>query len=287
MTRLVDAADAAWPPPYEDLPAAVSVVLGYVGESGCTPHIWSTREVTACRAAGYTWAPIVVPPQRALTGPDGEHAAATMAAALPQYGHRAGWPVFLDIERGSFDADPAGAAAAVRAWRAGMAAAGWPDAYVYWPGKGPFTWRPDWTGRRPKRLPRGVSGVQYAGNADHGTVDLSVFAANVFPTLSPSPREGTVELSTASQRWLVDQLTQLQSNIDAHLNAIHGGTGGKWSYETNLISLYRLIAAMKPTGPTTTISPGEIADLADALAAKLTPDLAGDLAAALAARLAT
>lgn len=285
-SRLVIAADAAYPFDYTRLPPAVSVVLGYVGESGCTPHIWSTGEVAEVRTTGRTWGPIIVPPQRALTGADGTHAAQTMIGTLPQYRYPAGAPVFLDIERASFDAAPAGAAAAVRAWRAGMSGAGWPDAFVYWPGQGPFTWRPDWTGKAPRRLPAGVAGVQYAGRVDGGRYDLSAFAPSVFAGLKI--RGGTMSgagLSKDDRAWLVAQLGTLQGNIDAHLQAIKAGAGGKWHYATNLDSIMRAITADQPGPAGRPATPVDVDTLAGALVDKVGPRLAADLVAALAAKL--
>lgn len=182
MTALVKAADCAYPFDYSILPADVTVILGYVGGYGNTPHIWSTQEVQTARNSGRIWCPIWVPPQRGLTGTDGTNAAAGMVAALAQYGHPAYLPVFLDIEKGSYDASPAGANAAVRAWQNGMANHGWHTAIAYLPIEANTGWIADWTGIEPAALPVGWRGEQYAGNMGQGRYDLSAFMADVFST---------------------------------------------------------------------------------------------------------
>lgn len=282
---LVDTADAAYPFDYELLPPRVRVVLGYVGESGETPHIWSTQEVAACRAAGLTWCPIIVPPQRALTRTDGIRAAQAMARALPQYGYGKGGPVFLDVERGSYDADPAGARDAVYAWRAGMRRAGWPDAYAYWPGVGVFTWCPDWTGHRPDTLSDGVAGVQYAHADDDHPYDRSVFHPAVFPTVTPTGKDPAMQLDKDDQAWLVEQLGQVQANLDAHLSALHHGKAGRWDYAANLVEISKAVrAAGVPGTPAATVT-ADTARIAAAIADALGPRLAGQVAAELSRRL--
>lgn len=279
--------DAADPFRYTDLPHDVVAVLGYVGLPGCTPHIWTHGEVKAARKAGLLWAPILTTPQRALQGHEGVSAAVAMAKVLPGYGHRPGWPVFLDVERGVYDANPTGAAAYVAAWRAGMARAGWPDAFVYWPHPTAYTWLPDWTGLRPDTLPGPVAGVQYAGNAGGGRWDESVFAPHVFARMIANRKDGTVALTTADKAWLVKQLGQVQANLDAHLQAIKSGVGGKWGYTTNLDTIMAAVLANKPGAPAGPGGTVDVHTLAADLAAALGPGIAGQVAAELARRLAT
>lgn len=180
MTRLVKAADCAFPFDYSILPDDVTVILGYVGEYGNTPHIWSTQEVTAARDTGRIWCPIWVTPQRGLVQADGVHAARGMVAALVQYRHPKHLPVFLDIEYASYHANPVGAMGAVQAWQFGMAAAGWQNAIAYLPKEAGAGWIADWTGVDPTSLPVGWRGEQYAGNVDHGRYDLSEFDPTLF-----------------------------------------------------------------------------------------------------------
>lgn len=285
--ELLYSADAASPFDYGRLPGHVQVVLGYVGESGETPHVWSTGEVADVRTAGLAWCPIVVPAQRALAAEDGTRAARVMLDALPQYGYGKGGPVFLDIERSSFDASTSGAAHAARTWRAGMAAGGYPDAYVYWPRSSSFTWLPAWTGTAPKRLPTGCVGVQYAGGVDGGRYDLSAWDPSVFASVTASPPGGIMMLSKADQVFLVDQLGKVQQNLADMIQALHVGKGGKHDWEANVGAVLREVRAIAKATTAGGLSNVDIGELADELAGKLGPALAGQLAAELSRRLAS
>lgn len=285
MTSLISAADAAYPFDYTQLPAGVSVVLGYVGMSGSTPHVWSTSEVDAVRAAGYTWCPIVVPPQRGLSTADGDTIADVMIRALPQYQYPLGGPVFVDIERGSYDADPAGAADAVTRWRARMDAAGYPAAYAYWPKITGYTWLPKWVARRPRRLPAGVIGQQWAGGVDGDRFDLSIFTPAVFAGLDVNPQGGPVSLDKAAQQFIVTQLDQVQQHLADMIQALHTGKGGKYTWDVNLAAVLRAVESAIPATPAGPLTDQQVAALAGSLAANLNRTLPEAVVKALAVQL--
>lgn len=169
------AADAAYPFDLALLPPGVTAVLGYVGQSGATPHLWSVAEIMAVQQRGYQWWPIWTVPQRALRGQDGTDAAGGMASALTGRGYPQGGPVFLDVEHSAYAADPVGAVDCALSWQHGMAWRGWPAAYWYSSLGAPCDWVADWTGTRPTSLPVGKIGVQYDHALAGDAYDLSVF----------------------------------------------------------------------------------------------------------------
>jgi hypothetical protein len=218
MTTVM-AADAAFPFDYTRLPHGVRVVMGYTGQPGCTPHVWTQSEVAAAQAHGLTWVPIHTPPQGALYPNSGTQAGDLMVAELTHYQLPAHVPVFLDVERASWDKNPAGARAAVADWQAVMHAHGHPQAWAYLPNLAGSQWVADWVGQAPQHFAPGVIGVQYAGNVDGGRYDLSVFDASVFaqPVAPVAPKP--TALTLADQEWLVSQLTKVQANLGAKLSA--------------------------------------------------------------------
>lgn len=284
---LIDVADAAYPFDYSRLPSSVRVVLGYVGESGCTPHVWSTQDVAGVRQAGLAWGPIVVPPQRALVAGDGIRAAQAMAHALPQYSYPRGGPVFIDIEHSSYVASPSGAADAVAAWRKGMAAAGYPLAVAYWPQASDYTWLPRWGGGRPSKLPAGCVGWQYQGGTDGDRYDLSVFAPSIFTALLTDGDSAAMALDSSDQQFIVAQLGKVQQNLADMINALHVGVGGNHTWAANMTAVLRAVtddAAHEGTGGMTDT---QVTALGATLAAELAKSLPSGLVKALAAALAS
>jgi len=166
-------------------PAGCQIVLGYVGEAGETPHVWTTAEIEAARQ-GHWFAPIWTPPQSANF--DGVAAADGMASALGALGYPEDGPVFLDVERSTWDAGGAGSA---NNWQTRMQSHGYTQPYCY--GR---EWVAHWDlpageiGPAPTVLPAGCIGEQYA---DAGPYDLSVFDDSLpwwgkpAPQPSPSP----------------------------------------------------------------------------------------------------
>lgn len=207
------AADAAYPFDYSRLPHGVSVVMGYTGQQGCTPHVWTETEVKAVQATGRTWVPIHTPPQTGLTPDMGKQAGNLMVSELRRYQLPPHAPVFLDVERASWDANPAGARAAVSDWQAVMHAAGHTQAWAYLPSIAQTQWVADWVGAAPQHFAPGVIGVQYAGNVDGGRYDLSIFAASVFAPQAAPVVAKPLPLTVADQEWLVEQLTKVQDNL--------------------------------------------------------------------------
>lgn len=177
---LIHAVDAAFPR-LDAIPAQATVVLGYVGAPGFTPHIWTLAEVAAVRAAGRAWWPIWVPQQGGvMSAATGQNAAAAMLAALPPYAVSAATPCFFDVEQNSWEASASGARAAIAAFKSAMHAAGHAHAYGYVPHGAGMDWIASWTNSEPASLPAGVIGQQYRSA---GAWDYSVFdAALITPT---------------------------------------------------------------------------------------------------------
>lgn len=215
------AADCAFPFDYSRLPHGVSVIMGYTGQPGCTPHVWTPDEVRAAQATGRTWVPIHTPPQGELARDAGKWAANLMVEELKRYPIRKDTPCFLDIERASWDANPAVARACVADWQAGMHAAGHPQSWAYLPSIAETQWVADWVGQAPQHFAPGVIGVQYAGNVDHGRYDLSVFAASVFATSTTTTTGETMTLNATDKAWVVGELETVQRNVQHMLQAIN------------------------------------------------------------------
>jgi len=119
-----------------------------------------------------------------LTAIDGVQDSVAMAARLPYYQYDKTLPVFYDIEPGIYDLDPAGAEAAIGAWKAGMHRVGYPYAYVYTIKRQGGDWIADWTNEIPASIPPGKVGVQYGG--DQGSFDYDVFIDELL-TGDPAP----------------------------------------------------------------------------------------------------
>lgn len=189
---LLLAADASSPPDYSTLPPGVEVMLGYLGQMRCTPHVWSVQEVVAAQRRFRAFWPIWVPPQGTQSEASGRADARSMLSVLAHYPIPHNTPVFLDIERSSWDRSPAGARDAIAAWTDEFAAAGWRRAYGYAPLDASLGWVAHWTGVRPAELPAGWVGQQYEGSSAHPGYDLSVFRDTLLDTtsevaLTPAP----------------------------------------------------------------------------------------------------
>jgi hypothetical protein len=193
---LIRAADAAFP---GTPPANTKVILGYVGASGHTPHIWTTTQVQSVRSSGRQWWPIWVPPQGVMSAAAGTLAAQGMIAALPGYSHPKSYPVFLDVETSSWEASPSGVKAAVTAFKTHMRSAGYTRPFGYLPRDAGMDWIANWTGNTPDdvptSLPAGVIGQQYLGN--YGSWDYSVFDASLLTTDPPKPPDEGDDMSAA------------------------------------------------------------------------------------------
>ncbi|HET6909071.1 MAG TPA: hypothetical protein VFH54_07020 [Mycobacteriales bacterium] len=232
--RLV--ADAAYPFDYSKLPAGVGAVAGYVG--GDTPHVWTPAEIAAVKATGRQWWGIWTAPStgEVLTSRQGSNDGADMASALNRIGYPKTLPVFYDIEQGTWNASPAGARAAISAWKTALHAAGWASAYAYVPLAAGFDWIADWTGRAPETLPTGVIGQQWAGNQDGDTYDLSSFTDTLFGDDMALTAAEASELANAATfaaaactraQALQAQVAELQAAVAALAKQVSGiQTGG-------------------------------------------------------------
>lgn len=214
MSELIRVADASAPFDYTVLPDDVKTILGYIGLFGYTPHIWSVPEVQAARKAGLRWFAICTVPLRRLTAADGHTAAGWCLMKLPEYGYTPDMPVFLDIEYGAYQANPAGADACVTAWRDGMRAGGYHAAIPYLPLSAGYGWLAHWTGVAPATLPDGVAGIQYDHALAGDAYDISIFRPDIFP--------GGTDTMPLDQ----DALNQIDALFARHLTGLFGRLHG-------------------------------------------------------------
>lgn len=282
---LISVADAAYPFDYAELPSGVVAVCGYVGQSGETPHVWSTQEADAARKAVGAWAPIWVPPQGVMTADTGVHAAAELAGVLGQYGVPADSPMFFDIEEHSYEASPAGARSAASAFVASMARHGCHNAWPYVPlamGKG---WVAHYVGAPPRRLPKGYAGLQWTNKGHGGTFDLSVFHRSVFAPILNNDKDSAMPLDKADKTWIAAELTHMQDNILGRIDALHGGKGGGVTWSVNLHSVNAEVIAVHHALTDAPVTPVDVTALADRLAITLGNDVAAQVVAELGKRL--
>lgn len=280
MTTVL-AADAAFPFDYSRLPHGVHVVMGYTGQPGCTPHVWTEQEVQAVQDTGRTWVPIHTPPQTGLTPDMGKQAGNLMVTELARYKLPAHVPCFLDVEHASWAANPAGARAAVADWRAVMQSHGHPQAWAYLPAQAETQWVADWVGQAPDHFAPGVIGVQYAGNVDGGRYDLSVFASSVFTQPVPPPAPKPVPLTIPDQEWLVAQLRQVQANLGGKLSAYVWDDDKAHPEPVALVHLSAKLDQLIKLHDTAPIPPTQVHELAAELAKALGPVLGTDVVVAL------
>lgn len=221
MSKLILAADCAYPFDYSRLPRRVKVIMGYVGSPTGTPNVWTQSEVDTARASGRAWVPIWTPADPRLDGQLGHQAANQMIAALAGYQGLEGCPVFLDIEHSVYVADQAGADAAVAAWTGDMHRAGHHQAWPYVPWVAGYGWVANWTGTRPRTLPEAFIGWQYAGGLDGDRYDLSVVRPSVFEAWIQQSKGDQVLLSRADRKFIVAQAQLVQDNVLARLRGIY------------------------------------------------------------------
>lgn len=286
MTDLIDVVDAAFPFDYRLLGASVKVVLGYVGQYRETPHVWTQSEVDAVRKAGRVWAPIHTPPPGTLTADTGRQAANAMRSELAGYDYPAGGPVFLDIEAGSYFADPGGAKDCAGAWAAEMRSDGHDYAVPYLPLAAGIGWRAGWGGPKPTVLPPFIVGWQWRGAPTTGKpYDESVFDPAVFAALLGT-EDDDMPLNTADKAWIADQLETVQTGLAAKMTAYAWDSDPKNPMPAALVhlgaKLDETLAAIKAV-PAGTVN---VDTLAGELAVRLGPTLGAALVTALAAKLA-
>jgi hypothetical protein len=284
--KLLQAADAAEPFDYALLPKGVSVVLGYIGQAGETPHVWSTAEAGHARKTVGAWAPIWVPPQGAMRAEDGHVAGVAAVQALRQYDYPEHGPVFFDVEEHSYAANPAGALAAVEAFRQAVHAHGSYVGIGYLPAAAKQGWVAHWVKRKPATLPVSIAGQQWTNAKPGQPFDLSVFHPSVFAALTDPPKVDPVPTEAVTQQYLVDQLRILQGNIEAHIDLLHsGGKDGK-QWPRNVVSTYDLVATVNQTLNDHVGASLDVKALAADLASQLGTDVARAVVALLAKHLA-
>lgn len=172
---LVLAADAAYPFNLRLLPLGCNVVIGYIGERAYTPHVWKLNEIAAVRNSGREWWGVWTPPQDQITAAGAALAASGAINAAQLAGMKKTDPIFLDVERGTFDKFRTSVAPFVGLWKRTLNAHGYVNAFGYVPADANFDWVAHWTGIRPTVLPVAWVGQQYANAVAAGAYDLSVF----------------------------------------------------------------------------------------------------------------
>jgi hypothetical protein len=178
---LLQAVDSAYPTPP---PAGTSIVLGYLGRGGETPHTWTIAEVEAA-AAHHWFGPIWCPAQGSPLF-SGAVEAYAFLDALAAYGVPKGVAVFLDVEHNTWftvneqgeEIPRPGAIDQVNEWAGTMSFYG----YV------PYAYGREWMARwplpagqvpvpAPSELSPGTMAWQYAGeisNDPDPAYDLSI-----------------------------------------------------------------------------------------------------------------
>lgn len=268
------AADAADPFDYSRLPRSVKVILGYVGQLYCTPHVWTPDEVAHARNRGYLWAPIHTPPQVPFNAELGKQAGNLMVTELERYPLLGPEPVFLDIEHSSWAANPAEAMRGVAAWRQVMHDHGHRQAYAYLPWAAGTDWGANWINTRPSGIPDGYVGWQYAGGVDGDRYDLSLFRPGVFAELADRTKGFPMNLDADAQKWIVTQLETVRHDIVEVLREISSDSVPKHPHAHALVhikaELDGLVNLVKAGGAGTV----NVDQLAAAIVAKLGPGVA-------------
>jgi hypothetical protein len=170
--------DCAYPLSFDNgdpYPKEMVAVGGYLG--GDTPHVWTDLEIAQVRHSNRLFWPIWTAPnsrtQRVvLTGAIGAADGRAMAAALQARSIPQSTPVFYDVEHSTYENDPAGAKAALSAFKREVYAAGWPNVFAYAPKDFNRDWVAWWTNVRPTALPVDWVGQQFGGKPG---VDFSIF----------------------------------------------------------------------------------------------------------------
>ena len=175
MNSLILAVDAAWPPDMRLLPLLARAIIGYLGEQGATPHVWTRAEADAYRATGRRWWGIWTPPQTDMSSAAAVRAAQGAITQAQLMGCAKTDPLFVDIEAGTWQANPAQAGYFVAVWKGYLKGHGWTRPFGYVPMAAGFDWVAHWIGQRPDTLPTPWVGLQYAANVAAGAYDLSVF----------------------------------------------------------------------------------------------------------------
>jgi hypothetical protein len=279
-------ADTDHPIDWSTLPAGCSIVLGYIGQPLCTPHVWTHTEVEECRSHGLIWAPIHTPPGGRFGKADGERAAALMLQELTRYRLYGPEPVFLDIEHSTWALDPAATMAGVRAWAAVMSAHGHTNAHAYLPWQAGTGWGANWVNYRPQSIPAGYAGWQYDHSHPGRHYDLSVFHPSVFAPLIAAVKGHPVPFDAQQEKFIVDQLTKVQDNLHKIMWAYYEDPDPKHPHpyaQRRLAERLDKLQTEVAKLPTATV---DITALAALLSAQLGPRLAADLVSELSARLA-
>ena len=193
---LVQAADAAYPFNLRLLPLGCNVVIGYLGQRSYTPHVWQRNEIQAVRDSGREWWGVWTPPQDDISTVGASNAIGGTINSLQLAGCRQSDPVFLDVERATYDKHRQAVAPFVGLWKSGLRKAGWVNAFAYVPADANFDWCAHWTGIKPNALPAAWVGQQYANAVAAGAYDLSVFDPVKLGIASASPT-GQVEGQTS------------------------------------------------------------------------------------------
>lgn len=281
----VHVADCAYPQDWVILPDNVTVVLGYIGQDGATPHVWTMADIQTVEDAGLLWGAIWTPPQAGFDPNVGAAAGNGMVAALERISYPVAAPVFLDIEQHTYATDPHTVLAGVAAWQHAIAARQTGQAIPYLPAAAQRGWIADWVGVAPVRLAAGVVGVQYAGRLAGDRYDLSVVDPAALAGLAHFTRGNVMTFDKDEINWLQTNVVSKITNLHAALDRMYSDhdTAAPRPYAMRHIKA-DTAAILADLAKSATASV-DTAKVAAAIAADLKATLGTDVAAELGKRL--
>lgn len=280
-SELIRSVDCAYPQNWATIPDGTHVVLGYVGQDGATPHVWTLNDIESVERADLLFAPIWTPPQGHFDRNAGAAAGNATAARLRALGYPPDAPVFLDIEKHTYDAAPEAVEEGIAAWSASLTAQGPFLPVAYAPttrGKG---WVADWTGHEPTSLPDGWDGQQYAGRVDGDRYDLSVFRPEVFTHLHHFTEVSDMPLNDADKAWIKENVSDPIQSVHLALGRISIDNDPAHEHPEALKHIHdqtvKILAEIGAGGMASIDVKALATDIADAVRTSLGADVAAEI----------